>query len=463
MRQPKTNYRSQEIVTEIETEPLYRLIRSGVEGEVYLPGDLWSSDFGGVVRRAPRVVVRPQHEQDIFHCFSVAKEAGVTVAFRGAGHSCHGQTLSDEGILIENVSDSADFKLLDDDQVEVSSKTRWRHLEKGLNEQGRSIPVTTDYLNLSVGGTLSVGGYGIHSVTRGAQVDHVTKLRLLLADGTSRWCSKTEHSDLFRYSLAGLGQMGFIQKVVTKTVPRRRFTRLYKYSYRNIVEFLDSLTWMQGWSGAWPSHFCALVGYGYTISEFGFEHDDQKEAEDYLNADISNDLPYTSFKEIFQNYRFTLHRSLIGYINSDKDACRVWADYAFDYLNFRRFLLFVAALRYKGVFGSFLDRIYILACRRPKTPTAFPFEVCGALPPPIKFGVGLYNTVPRGNERALNQVTRAMEICLDKCLELEGRPYLYGWHELDAFKMQNLYGPDYDRFLELKRQHDPNNIIQSPW
>ncbi|MCY4592883.1 MAG: FAD-binding oxidoreductase [Alphaproteobacteria bacterium] len=450
-------------MTEIQGEPLYRLIQSGVQGEGYLPGDSWSSDFGGVVRRAPRVVVRPQHEQDIFHCFSIAKEAGVTVSFRGAGHSCHGQTLSDGGILIENVGDSADFKLLDDGQVEVRSKTRWHRLEKGLNEQGRSIPVTTDYLNLSVGGTLSVGGYGIHSVTRGAQVDHVTRLRLLLPDGTSRWCSENEHSDLFRFSLAGLGQMGFIEKVVTKTVPYRRFVRLYQYSYRNIVEFLDSLTWMQGWSEAWPSHFCALVGYGQTLSEFGFEHNDQKEAEGYLNADISNDLPRPNYRGVFQNYRFALHRSLTEYINCDKDAYRIWADYAFDYSNFRRFLLFAAALRSKGVFGSFLDRIYILACRRPEAPTAFPFEVCGALPPPIKFGVGLYNTVPRGNERALNQVTRAMEICLDKCLELGGKPYLYGWHELDAVKIQKLYGPDYDRFLELKRQHDSNNIIQSPW
>ena len=158
-----------------------------------------------------------------------------------------------------------------------------------------------------------------------------------------------------------------------------------------------------------------------------------------------------------------MHRSLTDYISRDRDAYRVWADYAFDYSNFRRFLLYVAALRFKGIFGSFLDRIYILACRRPAPPTAFPFEVCGALPPPIRFGVGLYNTVPRADRRGLEQVTGAMKLCLDRCLELEGRPYLYGWHELDAAKLQQLYGPDFDRFLELKRQIDPDGIIQSPW
>ena len=450
-------------MTEIRGELLYRLLRSSVQGEVFLPGDSWSSDFGGVVRKTPRVVVRPQHEHDIFRCFSVAKETGVTVSFRGAGHSCHGQTLSDGGILIENLGDSADFRLLDDGQVEVSAKALWHDLEKGLNELGRSVPVTTDYLNLSVGGTLSVGGYGIHSITHGAQIDHVTKLRLLMPDGTSRWCSENEHRDLFRFSLAGLGQMGFIDKVITGTIPHRKFTRLYQYLHGNTVKFLDSLAWMQEWTGDWPSHFCALVGYGQILSEFGFQHSDQPEAEDHLNTHIASNLPVPSFKGVYRDYRFDLHRSLISYIHSGKDAYRVWADYAFDYSNFRRFLLFVMALRFKGFFGNFLDRIYILACRRPETPTPFPFEVCGTLPPPIKFGVGLYNTVPRDDRPALNQVTRAMEVCLDKCLELQGRPYLYGWHELDAARMQKLYGPDYDRFLELKRQHDPSNIIESPW
>ena len=64
-------------MADTQREPLYRLLRSGVQGEVFLPGDSWSSDFGGVVRKTPGVVVRPQHEQDIFHCFSVAKEMGV--------------------------------------------------------------------------------------------------------------------------------------------------------------------------------------------------------------------------------------------------------------------------------------------------------------------------------------------------------------------------------------------------
>ena len=57
-----------------------------------------------------------------------------------------------------------------------------------------------------------------------------------------------------------------------------------------------------------------------------------------------------AFKGVHQDYRLALHRSLAGYIDKDKDVYRVWADYAFDYSNFRRFLLYVAALQLQGVF-----------------------------------------------------------------------------------------------------------------
>lgn len=193
----------------------------------------------------------------------------------------------------------------------------------GRSERAGSLRAGRTRLDLSVGGTLSVGVYGIDSITRGAQVDHVTKLRLLLPDGTAHCCSESERGDLFRFSLAGLGQMGFIDKVVIKTAPYRKFTRLYQYSHGNMVEFLDSLAWMQQWSEDWPSHFCALIGYGGILSEFGFEHSDRKEAEGLLDAHVPGDLPAPSFKEVHQDYRLALHRSLTGYINRDKDVYRV--------------------------------------------------------------------------------------------------------------------------------------------
>ena len=45
--------------------------------------------------------------------------------------------------------------------------------------------IASQKASTSSGGTLSVGGYGVDSIVRGAQVDQVTRLRLILPDGTA--------------------------------------------------------------------------------------------------------------------------------------------------------------------------------------------------------------------------------------------------------------------------------------
>ena len=92
---------------------------------VSLEGEAVSRDFGRVLHRVPKVVVRPETEDDVAHCFRVAAAAGVSVVFRGAAHSCHGQALSDQGILIENFIDRAEVTPLDETHVELTTRSSW--------------------------------------------------------------------------------------------------------------------------------------------------------------------------------------------------------------------------------------------------------------------------------------------------------------------------------------------------
>ncbi len=48
---------------------------------------------------------------------------------------------------------------------------------------------------------------------------------------------------------------------------------------------------------------------------------------------------------------------------------------------------------------------------------------------------------------------------MKKCISLKGRPYLYGWHGLSENQKMQLYGEDYNKLKELKKQYDPSNII----
>ena len=58
------------------------------------------------------------------------------------------------------------------------------------------------------------------------------------------------------------------------------------------------------------------------------------------------------------------------------------------------------------------------------------------------------------------RVDQAAELCLDRCLELGGRPYLYGWHRLDDTTLERLYGDDLRRLCALRRELDPEGLFQ---
>ena len=164
-------------------------------------------------------------------------------ALRGAGHSCGGQTVTEDTLVLNEPGSEAPV-LGDDGLVDVPSGCRWRQVERHLNARGRSIPVLADYLDLSVGGTLSVGGYGAESIQHGAQVDHVEQLRLVTPDGSARWCSPSQDAELFSFALAGLGQVGAIARATIRTVPHHRFTTLLTSRHPDLKTLIGSMQWL---------------------------------------------------------------------------------------------------------------------------------------------------------------------------------------------------------------------------
>jgi FAD/FMN-containing dehydrogenase len=91
--------------------------------------------------------------------------------------------------------------------------------------------VLTDYLALSVGGTLSVGGIGGTSYRHGLQTDHVLELEVVTCDGAVRTCTPDHEAELFNAVLAGLGQHGVITRATLGLVPAQTMVRRYLLSY----------------------------------------------------------------------------------------------------------------------------------------------------------------------------------------------------------------------------------------
>jgi cytokinin dehydrogenase len=117
-----------------------------------------ADDYGHIVHRTPVAVLRPGSVRDIRKVVRFANQHGLKVAVRGQGHSTYGQDQT-TGVVIDS-STLATVHRIGRGHAVVDAGVRWLELIKAAVLAGQTPPVATDYLGLSVGGTLSVGGIG---------------------------------------------------------------------------------------------------------------------------------------------------------------------------------------------------------------------------------------------------------------------------------------------------------------
>ncbi|MFF3847223.1 FAD-binding protein [Streptomyces sp. NPDC002328] len=199
-----------------------------------------ADDFGHIVHRGPRAVLRPGSVRDVVAMVRFCNTHCVPVAPRGQGHATFGQAQVEDGLVVETTPLAAIGPVgPDSTTVTVGAGARWSEVARATLAHGLTPPVFTDYLELSVGGTLSVGGLGGQTHRHGAQVDNVTELRVVTGAGELVRCSPTRRADLFHAVLAGLGQCGIIVEATLRLVPAPETVRHYHLTYSDLATFLD--------------------------------------------------------------------------------------------------------------------------------------------------------------------------------------------------------------------------------
>ena len=189
--------------------------RPGAATPAVLTIDAASTDFGRLVTRKPRAVDRPAAAADIAGLLREASANGVKVAARGQGHSTYGRPLVEDGLIVD-MSALRTIGEVAADRVVVEAGATWRDVLDATLKQGLAPPVLTNYLGLSVGGTLAVGGIGGSSSRRGMQTDQVFELEVVTANGRQLRCSPSENRDLFDAVRAGLGQCGIVTRATLR-------------------------------------------------------------------------------------------------------------------------------------------------------------------------------------------------------------------------------------------------------
>lgn len=248
--------------------------------------DAAAHDYGHIVHERPTAVLRPGSVNDVVVMMRYCRRHGIDVAPRGQGHTTYGQAQVRGGLVIET-SPLADIGPVRDGCVTVGAGARWSTVTKATLEHGLTPPVFTDYIELSVGGTVSVGGIGGQTHRHGAQVDTVTELQVVTGAGELVRCSPTRHRDLFDAVRAGLGQCAIVVAATLRLVTAPKTVRHYLLPYDDLHTFLEDqrrlveerrFAYVEGQvaaddTGSYRTYLLEAVAYGPPA---GPEPDDEK-------------------------------------------------------------------------------------------------------------------------------------------------------------------------------------------
>ncbi|MFC6986563.1 FAD-binding oxidoreductase [Streptomyces cirratus] len=169
--------------------------------------EAFGKDFGHLWDGAgskPWAVLRPGNADDIVKIVNYARANGIKVAVNGQGgsgtdiesHSVYGQARVPGGISIDARSMSKIVSIGGNCAV-VEAGVTWAQLTDACLQVGKTPPALPDYLYLSVGGTISIGGIGGTVAKYGLLCDTVRSIDIVTGEGswsprrrrTARSCS----------------------------------------------------------------------------------------------------------------------------------------------------------------------------------------------------------------------------------------------------------------------------------
>ena len=188
-------------------------LKTNVKGYVVLPDDprydevreIWNA----MIDRRPAVIVQCAEASDIAVAIAWARENGVEISIRGAGHNIAGNAVCDNGIMIDlstmkNVRIDAPNK-----RAYVEPGATLSDFDSSAQVHGLATPVginsTTGIAGLTIG-----GGFGWLTRKYGLTIDNLISAEVITADGNKIRTSENENPDLFWAIRGGGGNFGVV-------------------------------------------------------------------------------------------------------------------------------------------------------------------------------------------------------------------------------------------------------------
>lgn len=159
----------------------------------------------------PANFIEPKTEEEIL---ALVKN-GRKIRFFGSGHSFNAGIVSDETLV--SLDKYAGLVKKDGNRVTVKGGTRMRDVVGLLLENGLAFEALPSHDAQSIAGILSTNVHGTGK-NWGFVAEMVESLKIIDGRGDIHECVKTD--DLFRAAIGGIGAVGIIAEVTVRTVPK---------------------------------------------------------------------------------------------------------------------------------------------------------------------------------------------------------------------------------------------------
>ncbi|XP_010090054.2 cytokinin dehydrogenase 4 [Morus notabilis] len=220
--------------------------------------ELASTDYGHIFNETPDAVFQPTSPNDIKTLIQIAnddKYFGTTsplasIAPRGQGHSVRGQAMARRGIVVNmtslarhgNNNYNIGIKVVKENfhlgpYVDVGGEQIWIDVLRDTLKHSLSPVSWTDYLYITVGGTLSNAGISGQTFRFGPQISSVHEMDVITGKGDLVTCSRNNASELFYAVLGGLGQFGIITRARIALAPAPTRVKWVRLFYNDFLAF----------------------------------------------------------------------------------------------------------------------------------------------------------------------------------------------------------------------------------
>ncbi len=191
-------------------------------GDLIAPGDGRYDEarkvYNAMIDRRPGLIARCADASDVVAAVNFARKEGVLVSIRGGGHNAGGLGVCDDGLVIDL---SGMRKVEVDPQqktVRVQGGATWGEVDRATHEHGLAVP-SGIISTTGVGGLTLGGGIGHLSRRFGLSIDNLVSADMVLADGSSLTASEDQAEDLFWAIRGGGGNFGVVTSFVFRANP----------------------------------------------------------------------------------------------------------------------------------------------------------------------------------------------------------------------------------------------------